>query len=205
MANFDPEKFFLGSLCYKGHDWQGTGKTLRYLRGKYCLACKGVKNPGSHNCGNPDLSPENQFWAKVDKTSSCWIWLGCKGKGYGQVKIRGKRKRAHRLAWELTHGSIPDDLFLCHRCDNPACVNPSHLFLGTAADNAKDRDAKGRHRPPMTKGAQHGFAKLAEEQAMEIKIAALNGESHKCIAERYGISRPVVSSIKAGRIWKHLP
>lgn len=88
-----------------------------------------------------------RFWSKVDKGPGCWTWTGAtQNYGYGAVTIHGLTRRAHRVSWELAHGPIPDGLHVCHRCDNPPCVNPDHLFLGTAQDNVDDKDAKGRGR-----------------------------------------------------------
>lgn len=92
---------------------------------------------------------EARFWGKVERQSAdvCWIWRGTLVRGgYGQFSVRpGQRCAAHRFAWELSNGAIPDGLFACHRCDNPPCVNPAHLFLGTPKDNMQDKVAKGRH------------------------------------------------------------
>lgn len=86
-----------------------------------------------------------QFWSKVDKSGECWIWLGSKTQGgYGLFRFSGKRAYAHRFTYELTHGSIPDGLHICHTCDNPSCCNPAHLWAGTPVDNMADRDRKGR-------------------------------------------------------------
>src|SRR5574342_284261 len=99
------------------------------------------------------LTPERQlarFWARVQKTPTCWLWLGTKRHlGYGVVRIGGTRQKrrsilAHRFTWELMYGPIPPGLHVCHHCDNPPCVRPSHLFLGTQRDNMQDAMRKGR-------------------------------------------------------------
>lgn len=95
------------------------------------------------------MTPEERFWAKVDKSEGCWVWAGQVDRnGYGVLQIRSRASRmvrAHRYAYELAHGPIEPDLFICHRCDNPPCVNPAHLFAGSASDNNYDASRKGRH------------------------------------------------------------
>lgn len=98
-------------------------------------------------------SPEN-FWKHVciSESNECWIWQGTfLVKGYGVCTVEGKQVRAHRRSYELSFGEIPEGLIICHKCDNPKCVNPNHLFAGTHVDNAHDRDAKGRGKFPRTK------------------------------------------------------
>jgi len=89
---------------------------------------------------------EERFWAKVQKTLSCWLWMGKPRNewGYGQMRVNGKKEYPHRFSYILHNGSIPDGLVVCHSCDNPACVNPNHMFLGTHEDNMRDMRAKGR-------------------------------------------------------------
>lgn len=87
---------------------------------------------------------EDRFWSNVDRTGDCWIWIGSRlPSGYGRI---GGRGYAHRVSWALANGPIPAGMCILHRCDNPPCVNPSHLWIGTVADNMHDRDRKGRHR-----------------------------------------------------------
>lgn len=87
----------------------------------------------------------NRFYNKVNKTNSCWLWTGALTKGgYGKININKKFISTHRLSWELVNGEIPKGLHVCHTCDVRSCVNPEHLWLGTAKDNAMDREKKGR-------------------------------------------------------------
>ena len=95
-----------------------------------------------------------RFWKNTERTSGCWLWMGKRDKaGYGYVRPNYKLTGAHRFSWELTHGPIPSGLFVCHRCDNPPCVNPEHLFTGTARDNTSDAIRKGRLAKPKITGS----------------------------------------------------
>lgn len=143
----------------------------------------------------------DRFWMMVDKSSGCWIFTGQKDKdGYGRVKTAGNhlkhsRIHAHRLAYMLFHGD-PGDLFVCHTCDNPPCVNPEHLFAGTNIDNMQDMSKKGRGKP--------GIQKLTDEQVREIREAyAAGGTGYKKLAKQYGVSYPNIKLIIQRRTFKH--
>lgn len=137
-----------------------------------------------------------------EPTSGCWLWTGAFDKdGYGFLSMGNRKTRAHRVSWMLTHNEDPGDLLVCHRCDNPACVNPGHLFLGTPADNDADRDAKGRGNP--ARGEAQGFARLTSEDVREIRYLA--GEfSQGSLADMYGVSQATISDIVCRRTWKHI-
>jgi len=152
------------------------------------------------------MTNEERFWSKVDKTpSGCWVWLSTKNtQGYGRFSIRvapWKQRwySAHRLVWEWAHGEEPA-LCVLHRCDNPSCVNPAHLFLGTHKDNARDREAKRRRRAP--KGALNGRAKLTEADVLDIRRR--RGTDPVYIAGLYGVSHEHVRRILSGESWSHL-
>lgn len=108
-------------------------------------------------------TPQERFWAKVEKTDTCWLWQGnLNRQNYGQFWLHGKLEKAHRASWEFEHGKTPSGLQVCHHCDVPSCVNPAHLFLGTNQDNALDYVRKGKWWTPkrlktlQPKGEQHG-------------------------------------------------
>ena len=157
----------------------------------------------------PIVTPEERFMSRVEPepNSGCWLWTGpSNSKGYGKTTHgfmpsgAGRIVLAHRMAWILRFGSIPDGLCVLHRCDNPPCVNPSHLFLGTSDDNNKDRSIKGRSRDQ--RGERHNMAKLTAEDVRAIR--SIEGISHTTIAEKYGLSQAHVSKIKRGESWEHL-
>ena len=114
-------------------------------------------------CGQPchfawtreTAAAKRRFEKRIDKTAGCWLWAGTIDvRGYGDFWFRGRTDSAHRVAWAIYNGPIPEGLFVCHHCDNPKCVNPGHLFLGTNSENMKDCVAKGRHKPPNRWGKQ---------------------------------------------------
>ena len=149
----------------------------------------------------------SRFWAKVDKRgpNDCWLWTAAVNEhGYGVMRPEGRRSgptiKAHRVAVML-NGRNPEGLCVLHRCDNPPCVNPAHLFLGTKADNAADRDAKGRG----NRGSVNGHARLTETQVADIRARAAAGVLQRVLAAEYGVSRPTISRIVTGKGWLHVP
>jgi hypothetical protein len=130
--------------------------------------------------------------------SGCHEWQGCLlPNGYGQVHLKGKTVLAHRAAYEVANGPIPDGLFVLHSCDNRKCVNPDHLSVGTRDDNAADMVSKLR----QAHGTKNGHAKLTSEQVRDIRAAI---GSCKEIGARYSVTYSTVSMIRSGRIWKHV-
>lgn len=145
---------------------------------------------------------QERFDHYVDKSSDCWEWKGSPDpNGYGRLNIDGTPILAHRISWELHRHKITPDQHVLHRCDNPPCVNPDHLFLGDQVANNADMKAKGRFRPGVSHGIDHGRAKLTEAQVLEIRAAL--GDSQQ-IAERFGISRRHVYDIQNMRVWRHI-
>jgi hypothetical protein len=141
-----------------------------------------------------------RFWSKVDKRGECWEWTASKFKdGYGAFSVSGKILPAHRFAYTLTKGPIPDGLFVLHSCDNRACVNPAHLRVGTDADNKQDVVERKR-----LAGVRNGYAKLSEAEVVEIRNSYSAGERQQAIATRYGITQACVSYIINRKIWSHV-
>lgn len=149
---------------------------------------------------------DKRFWSKVNITDSCWLWTASvNGKGYGQMSVGGRRGRphlAHRLSWQMHRGPIPEGMSVLHRCDNPPCVNPEHLFLGTRADNNNDMRAKGRAAPmPNVEGEKHPMAILTASDVEGVRRMLASGNSGRSIAALFGVSESTISDIKRGRSW----
>lgn len=146
-----------------------------------------------------------RFEAKFTKSDGCWEWNAYKSQdGYGSFGVAGRIQKAHRVAYQLYVGEITEGLCVCHHCDNPSCVNPKHLFLGTNADNSHDRDNKGRGVHPDNSGEKHGMSKLVREQVVEIKVKISEGATQSDIAKEFGVARRTISDISNRRTWANL-
>jgi len=164
----------------------------------------------SRSCARNSPTLEQRFWSKVHKTDTCWLWQASKDQaGYGTFRTPAGVKRAHRVAWELTKGAIPNGLWALHKCDVPACVFVDHLFLGDQDANMKDMAAKGRS--ANFDGEKSPNAKLTQEQAEEIIRLWRTPDRSKWgrkfaqgLADRFGVSKGLIYFIVQGRAWKHL-
>ena len=169
---------------------------------------------------------QKRFWTKVDKSGECWEWLAGKSPlGYGHFKDAGKTYRAHRYIYESQIGPIADGLCVCHRCDNPGCVRPDHLWLGTSPENTADKMSKNRHKvvsgdmhylrrnPELqwlhrnpekaTRGEKHPSSKLTESQVIEIRSLA-QSLSTRTLAEAFSVCPANIKSILKRKTWAHI-
>lgn len=153
-----------------------------------------------------------RFWSKVyfDTTEQgCWLWTArpVNHQGYGGFYVDRTRRsvKAHRFSWELHYGPIPAGLFVCHRCDNTACVRHHHLFLGTFQDNMDDMNAKGRNNGGGPRGEANGFAKLTAAQIPEIRRRYAAGESGPDLAREFGVSQGTINLVALRKRWGHVP
>lgn len=158
----------------------------------------------SHNTRMPRGTAHGRFWKSVIKgtKNECWEWQGTRHvQGYGTIGVRGKTLKAHRFSWELHNGEIPDDMEVCHKCDNPPCVNPFHLFLGSHQDNIDDMVAKRRN----SWGERHPRAKLTIDDVIEIRSRVAAGEMQVTLAKEKGVSPCTIRGVISGRNWRNVP
>lgn len=169
-----------------------------------------------------------RFWPKVQRGDGCWLWTAAVHRnGYGKFNIGGKIVLAHRVAWALSVGTVPEGSYVCHRCDNPTCVRPDHLFIGTPVDNRQDsiskqrdhvgplKDEKDYHRPRavvgqrmtenMPRGSQCKWAKLSEDQVRDIRLRySTTRVTQRTLSTEFGVSLMTINDIIHRRRWKHL-
>jgi DNA-binding XRE family transcriptional regulator len=158
------------------------------------------------------VDTKDRFFSKVDMSSGCWIWQGAINEGgYGIFWDNNKPIRAHRWSFKFFNGELNDDICVLHNCpegDNPLCVNPHHLFLGTRADNIQDMVSKGRQNfsgPGAHKGEKHHLSVLSEGEVVEIrKIRESDKLSYQELATLFGVSKPTIQAIIKGFTWRHL-
>lgn len=154
----------------------------------------------------PRPSLEDRFWKRVEKTRRCWLWRGSQHRrrgsevGYGEIGVEDGHQKAHRVSWMLKHGPIPVGMFVLHKCDNPACVRPAHLFLGTAQDNSDDMRRKGRTNGPA--GERSGKAKLTWKAVDAIRAAPRTRGSRHVLAKRFKVSVWTIDSVRKSVTWK---
>lgn len=155
--------------------------------------------------GRSHASLSTRFFRKVDRTATCWIWTGNTSRnGYGSIQSGGKGSptlSAHRLSYEMHKGQIPEGCVVMHSCDNPSCVNPDHLSIGTFKENTADMIAKGRKRTIAPKGIDNGKAKLNDSLVRYIRQSSKNAAS---IARELSLSANCIRGVRTGRTWSHV-
>lgn len=191
----------------------GAARHKRYVL--HTCTCKSCCNP-KHLVALADTTA-HRFWSKVDMTGgadACWPWIGAMSCGYGHFGIsRDEIEVSSRVAWRLTFGAIPNKKLVCHHCDNRACCNPAHLFIGTHADNTADMVRKGRNvppprgnpPPPPMHGVSHPQAKLNDTKVLQIRALRESGMTCHALAKQFNVTATTISYICNRRIWRHLP
>ena len=144
----------------------------------------------------------SRFWSKVDKSGECWEWTGSfTSRGYGKMGICRMTKSAHRLSAEIHFGPIPDGMVVMHTCDNPSCVRPEHLRIGTYKENTRDCVNKGR----IAHGTRQGLHTLSDKSVSEIRTRYIRRKNGPLLALEYGVSISTISHIVRNKTWRHVP
>lgn len=176
----------------------------RWSKSAFCSNRCSALWKGEQKTKNRDV--EAEFWSRTipEPNTGCWLWMGdITSHGYGVARFgsEGNRKvGAHRRAYQFAVGSTPDGIDVCHRCDNRACVNPGHLFLGTRAENLGDMVRKGR----SARGEKHFRAKLTPEQVLQIRAFTGDAKARMSLAASLGVSYATILDVQARRSWSHL-
>lgn len=196
--------------CIK--DCEGRASRRGLCQAHYNRMRKGISLDEPLQTQHHGLSTKERFdrWWKEDPETGCWLWQGkLLSTGYGQFNLDGTRPvLSHRAAWILHKGEIPENpnsayktYYMCHKCDNPQCVNPDHLFLGDQQSNMDDKMGKGRHGYGISQGANHGNAKVTEDDVRTIRASS---DSLTVLAKRYGIAKSTMAAIRKRETWKHV-
>lgn len=185
------------SYSGKGHV---KGKPLRFLPGHYA----NLYAQRSDEAVDNELR-ERLLRKRKITDAECWEWTGCLSLGYGATTRRSVPVKVHRVAYELWVGPIPDGLCVCHHCDNRACFNPEHLFVGTIADNNRDMTQKGRRRTRPMPGEENPRSILTTDQVLEIKRRYKTDDvTQEQLADEYGVHQTTISHAIIGLSWRHL-
>lgn len=142
------------------------------------------------------------FWSKIQIAGEdeCWNWLGCSIRGYGCITFQYITYRANRIAYFLSRNKDPNELVICHTCDNPSCCNPKHLWAGTMADDTQDMVAKGR----SSKGSKHHNTQFTNTQVRRIRKQSARGETQMALAEQYDVAQSTIHCIVNRKTWAHI-
>jgi hypothetical protein len=194
---------------YCGGIFQSLASEIKRGKGRFCSrACR---------YASETKSTAQRFFEKVDKNgpvhqhlgTRCWIWTAYADRaGYGRIASPGHgtpSRLASHVSWEIHYGDIPPGKIVCHKCDNPPCVNPEHLFVGTHADNMHDKERKGRaNRNNPARGSRQGLAKLTEPEVEYIITQLLVGRTCRSLSEEFSVSKSAVDMIRYRISWKHV-
>lgn len=174
----------LAHMSSKAYGWI-KGEPFRFIHGHRCGSARGLKERLLEK-------------VRVVPETGCWEWTGTRHRhGYGVIMIDGSIFRTHRVSFEVLKGEKPGDQHVCHSCDNPPCINPDHLWLGSHGDNMGDCSAKGR----MHQGEKHGMAKLTDDDVREIRASNLSGVE---LTRIFGVGGAAISNIRNHKAWKHV-
>lgn len=184
---------------------------------RFCSRSCAGKNARARR--KPEAAVDVRFWSKVNKNGPivrvdlgpCWVWIAAHhDKGYGTFWLPSERRlvKAHRQSWEWARGPVPEGLVLCHRCDNPPCVNPDHLFPGTTKENSDDAASKGRlATPPLHVGEDQHLARLTADAVRVIRAEYVRGDRRRgapALGRRYGVTKAAILAVVNMKTWKHV-